>query len=162
MTVKTSADSMPVFWRFWLGSVIPSLVLAMLVGLLLATGNGKREAPLMVFFTSLFAVPAIILLDCWVLFVNWQKRSLLIAAGAAIPAIYLFGCLLFIHGSGSWQALGMLALLPFMSVPMRDLGTLTALWVLAIVALLIMARRMTTNRHRPLKRKLPVGHVNDR
>jgi hypothetical protein len=61
--------------------------------------------------------------------------------GVVLPAAFAFGCVLYIHGSGRWQELGMLPLVPFLAVPMRSLLELLALWAVAITALLVAARR---------------------
>jgi uncharacterized membrane protein (Fun14 family) len=137
---------LPVATRFWLGSFLPALALGAIVGLLIATGEGRREAPMIVFFASLVAVPALALLNSWVLFVNWYQRSRLVASASVLPGVFALGCILFIHGSGRWQELGMLPLLPFLMVPMNGLGTLAVLWAVALAALLIAARRLDASR----------------
>ena len=105
-----------------------------------------REAPMIVFFAALSAVPAVVLLNSWVLFVPWQRRASLLAAAAVLPAIFALGSALFIHGTGRWQELGMSPLVPFLMVPMRGLGMMTALWALAVVALLLAAQRLAATK----------------
>jgi hypothetical protein len=116
------------------------------IGLLLITGDGKREAPMIVFFASLVAVPAVILLNCWVLFVSWRRPSRLLASALVLPALVLLGSVLFIHGSESWQELGMLLLAPFLMVPMNSLGLVAILWLLAIVVLVYLAKHLSTTK----------------
>lgn len=152
MTVPHSVAPVSVSARFWLGSVVPSLGLGVVVALLLTTGAGKREAPTIVFFASLIAVPALVLLNGWVLFVEWRRRSRLIASASVLPAVVALGCLLFVHGSGRWQELGMLPLVPFLMVPMRGLSMLAAAWALALVVLVVAARRMATKGRRVPRR----------
>jgi hypothetical protein len=135
--------------RFLLGAVLPALALAAVVGLLIATGGGLREAPMIVFFAALFAVPAVVLLNCWVLFVSWPRRTPLVGSGLLLPAIFALGSALFIHGSGRWQEIGMLPLVPFMMAPTRGLGILAVVWALAVVALLLVAQRLAGGKQAP-------------
>jgi hypothetical protein len=148
VTLSASPTPVSVSWRFWLGSILPAVALAGVVGLLVTTGAGKREAPMIVFFASLIAVPGIVLLNGWVLFVPWRRRASLVAAASVLPAIVALGCALFVHGSGRWQELGMLPLAPFLLVPTTRLGTFAVLWVLAIVALLLTARHIAAKGRR--------------
>jgi hypothetical protein len=67
--------------------------------LVFVTGHGKGAAPAGVLVLSMFIVPATMLVNCWVLFVKWQSRGLLFAAGLTVP--FCVGCALafMIHGS---------------------------------------------------------------
>jgi hypothetical protein len=96
---------------------------------------------LVLFFASLFAVPLVMLLNCWVLFVNWRLRLRLVASASVLPAIVGIGSVLLVHGAGRWREAGMLILLPFLAVPMRGIGVMTALWAISIAGLLLAARR---------------------
>jgi hypothetical protein len=104
---------------------------------------------MIVFFASLTAVPALVLLNCWVLFVDWPRRFLLVASASVLPAVLALGCILFVHGSGRWQELGLIPLVPFLMVPMNGLGTLGVLWALSIALLLIAAQRVVARRRTP-------------
>ena len=130
--------------RFLLGSVLPTVLLVVGLSLLLATGIGKREAPAIVFFASLFAVPAVLLLNCWVLFIAWSSSTRIALAAAVLPGLFALGALLAIHSTGGWQQLGMAVLMPFLPVPMRHLELLAGLWAVALVIVLLWAHRIET------------------
>lgn len=147
MVKSTSATPVSISERFWLGPVLSALAMGAVVCMVIVTGAGTREAPMIVFFASLVAVPVVALLNCWVLFVRWQRRALLVLSASVLPAIFAIGCGLLVHGSGRWQEFGMLLLAPFLAVPMRGLGTLAVLWTLAMVALLLTARRIAETVH---------------
>jgi len=139
-STSSSANRIAVSTRFWLGSVLPALALGLFIALVLATGQGRQEAPIILFFASLVAVPMVVLLNCWVLFVNWRLRLRLVASACVLPALIGIGSLLFVHGAGRWQDAGLVVLLPFLMVPMRGIGVLTALWTVSIAGLLLAAR----------------------
>jgi hypothetical protein len=145
-STHSSANRIPVFTRFWLGSVLPALALALLIALVVTTGRGRQEAPMVLFFASLFAVPLVVLLNCWV---NWRLRLRLVASASVLPAIVGIGSVLFVHGAGRWQEAGMLILLPFLAVPMRGIGVMTALWAISIAGLLLAARRRVSGSATP-------------
>jgi hypothetical protein len=123
-----------------LGSVVPALFLSLCIALIVV--SGRDEAPMIVMFASLFAVPAVILLNGWVLFVDWQRRSRLVASASVLPTMIIIGSVLFVHGAGRWRDAGLLILLPFQIVPMQSLGTLTVLWAIGIAGLLFTAWRI--------------------
>jgi hypothetical protein len=134
--------------KFWLGAVIPTIGLALVVAAAIATGRGKSEAPIVLFFASLFAVPAVLLLNCWVLFVAWSSRIRMLAAACAIPAVVGFGALLTVHGTGRWQDAGMFMLLPFLAVPATYPRAVAAVWAVALLVVLLVARAVQRARER--------------
>lgn len=141
-----TSQALPVRTRFWLGSVLPVLILVGLVALLIATGIGRREAPMIVFFASLVAVPGLVLANCWTLFIAWTSRVRLLLSAAALPALFFLGALLFTHGASRWQEAGMLVLAPFMHIPMHNIGWLAVAWLAALVGLLLSAKYMAASR----------------
>ena len=98
--------SLRVSTKFWLGAVTPAIGLALVVAAALATGQGKAEAPLLLFFASVVAVPGVLLLNCWVLFVAWSSRIRMLVAACAMPALVGLGALLVVHGTGHWREAG--------------------------------------------------------
>jgi hypothetical protein len=144
---ESSANSLasrivPIRTRFWLGSILPALILVGLVALLLATGRGRREAPMIVFFASLVAIPGLVLANCWTLFVRWSSPVHLALSAAALPSLFLLGAVLFVHGTGRWQEVGMLVLAPFLHIPLSHIGWLAAAWLAALVGLLLSAKQV--------------------
>ena len=86
--------------RFWLGVALPTLLLVLfLLFLVFVTGHGKGAGPASVFVLSFFAVPIMLIVNCWVLFVRWQDRGWLFAAGTALPLCVGFAAAYMIHGS---------------------------------------------------------------
>lgn len=140
MTAPNSSQTVAA--RFWLGAVLPAVALGLLIALVVATGQGRREAPMILFFASLVAVPAVMLVNSWVLFVDWASRSRLLAAALVIPAVVGVGGVLVVHGTGRWHQLGMLVLLPFLKVPLTYPRVALALWLLAVVAAFLAAKRV--------------------
>jgi hypothetical protein len=87
------------------------------------------------------------LVNCWVLFVNWRTRVRLFLAGLTIPALVGIGSALFTLGTGKSQHLGSLVLAPFLMIG----GGVTwypraalALWVLTMIALVLAARTVSS------------------
>ena len=128
--------------RFVLGSVVPAVFLTLCIVLIVV--GGKGVAPMIVMLASLFAVPGVMLLNCWVLFVDWQRRYRLVVSAAVLPAILIVGSVLFVYGGGRWLAAGLLILLPIQMVPIQSLGILTTLWGLGIAGLLFTAWRISS------------------
>lgn len=145
-TSSPAHQPMPLRFKFWLGLILPGAVLVAVVAFLLVTGSGKREAPAIVFFASLVAVPALVLANCWTLFVDWSSRVSLVLSAAVIPALFVLGALLFIHGAGRWQEAGIILLAPFLHLPMRHIGWLAMGWVAALAGLLLAARYLAARR----------------
>jgi hypothetical protein len=86
--------------RFWLGVALPTLVLSFVIlFLVFVTGQGKGAAPAGVLVLSLFILPATMLVNCWVMFVKWQDRGLLLAAGLEVPLCVGFALAILIHAS---------------------------------------------------------------
>ena len=134
--------------KFWLGAVIPAIGLALVVTVELATGQGEAEAPMLLFFASLVAVPGVLLLNCWVLFVAWSSRIRMLVAACAIPALVGLGAVLLLHGTGHWREVGIVILLPFQMVPMIYPRVVGAVWVLLLLAVLLAARAVQRRRER--------------
>jgi hypothetical protein len=76
----------PVAARFWLGVALPTLIFVFFIlFIVFAARVGQGFAPVVVLLLSAYALPVILLVNCWVLFVDWSSRKLLIAAGLAVP-----------------------------------------------------------------------------
>jgi hypothetical protein len=135
--------------RFWFGALIPTVVLAAMLAGVLATGSGKREAPIVVFFASLVAVPATLLANQWTLFVQWRSCGSALLAGLVIPAVLVLAAMLGIHGSGRVQAAGFLVWLPFIAVPTRTstLQLLALIWAVMLLAAFVAAWRLQRRRN---------------
>jgi hypothetical protein len=140
--------SLRVSTKFWLGAFIPAIGLALVVAAALATGHDKAEAPMLLFFASLVAVPGVLLLNCWVLFVAWSSGIRMLAAACAIPAVVGLGSLLVVHGTGRWQEAGIAILLPFLMVPITYARTVGAVWVLLLLVVLLVAGAVQRARER--------------
>ena len=136
------ATRLSISTRFVLGSLVPSVLLALCIVLIVVSGKG--EPPMIVILASLFVVPGVMLLNCWVLFVDWQHRYRLVVSAAVLPAIVILGSILFVHGGGRWWEAGVLILLPIQMVPVQSLGALTGLWALGIAGLLFAAWRLNS------------------
>ena len=134
--------------KFWLGVVIPAIGLALVVTAALATGQGKAEAPMLLFFASLVAVPGVLLLNCWVLFVAWSSRIRMLVAACAIPAVVGLGALLVVHGTGHWQEAGLFIFLPFQMVPITYPRAVGAVWILLLLLAVLAARAVQRGRER--------------
>jgi hypothetical protein len=134
--------------KFWLGAVIPAIGLALLMTAVIASGRGKGEAPMLVFFTSLAAVPAVLLLNCWVLFVAWSSLTRLLVAGCAIPAFVSMGAVLLVHGTGRWGEAGMIVLYPFLLIPVTYPRAVGSLWAVVLLIVLLVARAVQQARER--------------
>jgi hypothetical protein len=137
-----------VWTRFWLGVVLPTVLLTLLIVLVIATGRGKESAPMALFFASMVALPGTMLCNCWVLFISWRSKVRLFLGGLAFPALVGFGSALLVHGTGHGQELGVLVLYPFFLVPVvggpgRPQAALT-LWALAMIAVVVAARVVST------------------
>ena len=77
--------------KFWLGVALPMLLFALFIlFIVFAIRLGQGFAPAGVFVLSVYALPVMTLVNCWVLFVNWRSRGLLFAAGLAVP--FCVGC----------------------------------------------------------------------
>ena len=134
--------------KFWLGAVLPAIGLALVVAAAIATGRDRAEAPMLLFFASLVAVPGVLLLNCWVLFVAWSSGIRMLVAACAIPALVGLGSLLVVHGTGHWQEAGFAILLPFLMVPITYPRTVGAAWVLLLLVVLLIARGVQGARER--------------
>ena len=72
--------------KFWLGVALPMLIFVLFIlFIVFAIRLGQGFAPAGVLLLSAFAVPAMMLVNCWVFIVDWRSRSHLFAAGLAVP-----------------------------------------------------------------------------
>jgi hypothetical protein len=84
-------DAVSVAGRFWLGVVLPHLTIAAVTLVFIVLGGGGLEwSPLLVFLLSLVAFPMGSVVGCWILFVRWKRKLLLVAAGSLVPALTAF------------------------------------------------------------------------
>jgi hypothetical protein len=140
---RAALDLGPVSSRFWLGVVQPTALLALWVAAVIATGQGREWAPATLLIASLAALPAIMLVNCYVLFVDWKSRARMVLAAHAIPGAMVLAALAFVHGTPDVQQWGALALAPLAALPggaLRHPVAALALWALAIAGLLVAAR----------------------
>lgn len=100
--------------RFGLGVALPAALLAAWILLVVLTGGGREWAPVIALVGAFVALPLAILLDCWVLFVDWRGRARLALAGLILPAIVGAGIAAFVHGSGDVHRAGAIVLGPFL------------------------------------------------
>lgn len=91
-----SRERMPLHAKILFGLVLPAAALVVAVALVLATGRGKRQAPAILFFASLVALPGLLLFNCWTMFVAWSSRVRLVLSAAALPAFFVLGALSFV------------------------------------------------------------------
>jgi hypothetical protein len=126
--------------KFWLGAVVPAIGLALVFAAAIASGRGKGEAPMLVFFVSLVAVPAVLLLNCWVLFVAWSSPMRMLTAASMIPAVVGIGAVLVVHGTGRWVEAGMFLLFPFLLIPETNPRAVGAVWAVMLLVVLLAAR----------------------
>jgi hypothetical protein len=142
----------PVAGRFWWGVALPTLGLALFIVLIVATGRGKEWAPMVAFFASFVAVPATMLINCWVLFVNWKNRGSFYLGASAIPAVVGIGMSLSVHGTGASQTFGAAVLAPILVVfgaAARFPRSAFALWIVAMIALYLGARALESRGREP-------------
>jgi hypothetical protein len=140
---RTALDLGPISARFWFGVVQPTALLAFWIAAVIATGQGKEWAPAGLLIASLAALPAIMLVNCYVLFVAWKSRARMLLAAHAIPGAMALASLAFVHGTPDVREWGALALAPLAAVPggaLRHPVAAFALWALAIAGLLVAAR----------------------
>jgi hypothetical protein len=132
--------------RFWLGVALPTLVLVLFIlFLVFATGYGRESAPVVVIILSFVALPATMLVNCWVLFVTWSDRALLFAAGLAVPLYVGCGMAIFVHGTTNDENVGLIMLAPFFMIlgaGTRHPLALFAIWALGIIAFILRVRAL--------------------
>jgi hypothetical protein len=98
---RAEGSPISVLARLGNGVLLPMGVFVLWQGVLIASTSGTGSwAGMMVFFSSLVTVPALAVLDLWVLAVRWRGHFRAFFAGLALPAA--FGALeaLVMHGSG--------------------------------------------------------------
>jgi hypothetical protein len=111
---KTARASISVATRFWLGVALPAALLAAWILLVVLAGGGREWAPVVALIGAFVALPLAILLNCWVLFVDWRGHARLALAGLILPAIVGAGIAAFVHGSGDVHRAGAMVLVPFL------------------------------------------------
>lgn len=72
--------------RLGWGVVLPMLLFGLyILVIVFAVRVGQGFAPAGVLVLSVFAFPVMLLVNCWVLLVDWQSRSSLVGAGFVVP-----------------------------------------------------------------------------
>jgi hypothetical protein len=72
--------------KFWLGVALPILLFVLFIlFIVFAIRLGQGFAPAGVLLLSVYAFPVMLLVNCWVFFVDWRSRSHVFAAGLAVP-----------------------------------------------------------------------------
>lgn len=132
--------------KFWLGAVMPTIALALIVAATVAGGHDRGEAPLLLFFASLGALPAVLLLNSWVLFVAWSSRVSMMIAAFTIPAIVALSGVLVVHGTGHWHEAGIFMLLPFLAIPVTSPRALGIAWAVGLLVVLWAAHAVQRSR----------------
>jgi hypothetical protein len=132
--------------RFWLGAALPTLALVLFILFLVFATGGKETGPVVVLIVSIVAVPATMLANCWVLFVNWNRRVLLFAGGLAVPSYVGCAMAIFLHGPANDANVGLRMIAPLFMIPnpvkTRDVLAMSAIWLLGIIALVVLARAL--------------------
>ena len=104
---NTVPPVLSVGWRILFGIVLPVLVLVAVIFVLLASAPrggekwGYRWLGLLGF--SLYVVPSVILLNCWLLCVRWQKCKAAFLAGMPIAAIAAIWAVLYFYGPACFR-----------------------------------------------------------
>jgi hypothetical protein len=128
--------------KLWWGVVLPALMLCGWVVLLMATA--REFMPLLLLVLSIVVVPAVMLVNCWTLFVAWRGSLPLLLVGLAIPAFAGAVLTMFIHGRGAAKRAAEAVLTPF-GIVLKAGGdlllALLAVWLLAMAGLFLWARR---------------------
>jgi len=130
--------------RFWLGMVLPTACLVV-VTILLATiaGKGREFAPIVLLLVSLVIVPATMLANGWLLFVAW-RRGPFVAAAFVLPTLVAIGMAAFLQSPHYDRGIAAAVLDPFLTVlqaASKHPVIALMVWVLAIAALILLARR---------------------
>jgi hypothetical protein len=72
--------------KFWLGVALPMLLFVLFIlFIVFAIRLGQDFGPAGVLVLSVYAFPAMMVVNCWVFFVDWRSRSHIFAAGLAVP-----------------------------------------------------------------------------
>jgi hypothetical protein len=104
----------------------------------------REFTPLLLLVLSIVAVPAVMLVNCWTLFVSWRGSLPLLLAGLAMPALAGAVFTMFVHGRGVAKRAAEAALAPFGALLKAGgdfLLALLAVWLLAMAGLFLWARR---------------------
>ena len=132
--------------RFWLGVALPTLALVLFILFLVFATGGEETGPVVVLIVSIVAVPATMLANCWVLFVNWNRRVLLFAGGLAGPLYVGCGMAIFLHGPKNDANVGLKMIAPLFMIPnpvkTRGVLAMFAILLIGIIALILLARAL--------------------
>ncbi len=84
--------------KFWLGVALPMLIFALFIlFIVFAIRLGQGFAPAVVLLLSAYAFPVMMVVNCWVFFVDWRSRSHLFWAGLVVPLCVGFFMAIFIQ-----------------------------------------------------------------
>jgi len=147
---------MNVSTKFRFGVLFPILALIGFQFLMVQFARGKGEsagfASMHVAFVSIVALPALILLNYWTLFVRWTRKPALLLGGLALPAFMGTAMAALIHGENGLRNTAAYILWPFTRLLVLALEHAWLTWVLIIgwialtVSLFIGARRTERRR----------------
>jgi hypothetical protein len=138
--------------RFGLGVALPAALLAAWILLVVLTGGGREWAPVIAMVGAFVALPLALLLDCWVLFVDWRSHARLAFAGLILPALVGAGIAAFVHGSGAVHRAGAIVVVPFLAAgKAAGHAPLVAfvIWGVALSGVILAARARSAARHAP-------------
>lgn len=98
-STQTIARTLSGAAKFGYGVVVPvALFVAYQALLLLSLDSGGGWDGMAIAFGSLVIVPALLIANCWLLFIAWERRLALVRAGSALPALVGIMELLLTHG----------------------------------------------------------------
>lgn len=105
--VNDPPRAISVLARFGNGVALPMVLFVLWQWVLIASTSGTGSwAGMTVFFTSLVTVPALLVLDSWVLAVRWRGHFRAFFAGLALPAIVGAAEFYLMHGGSRRGSLG--------------------------------------------------------
>ncbi len=97
-SIPTMKPSTSFAAKFWLGVALPMLIFVLFIlFIVFAIRIGEGFAPAVVLLLSVYAFPVMMLVNCWVFFIDWRRRSHLFAAGLAVPLCVGFIMAIFIQ-----------------------------------------------------------------
>lgn len=156
--VERRVDPIPIsiFSRFLCGVIVPMVVLLAFELLLFQTALGKGEragfASMGIAFVSFTAFPCVMLVNCWTLFVDWNRRLAAFFAGVPVPAAIGVGMAFLVHGGMGSEKAASMVLIPFtvlLKLAVNNPGwgwILLFSWVAALFMLLAVARNRALRR----------------
>jgi hypothetical protein len=132
--------------RFWLGVVLPILALVLFIFFLAFATGASESGPVVVLIVSIVAVPTTMLVNCWVLFVNWSGRARLLVGGLAAPLYVGSALAIFLHGPQNDANLGLMMIAPLFTIPSpvrtRDVVAMFSVWLMGMIGLILLARKL--------------------